>query len=184
MLPICIAPYTLVEESGVAFKKWQRNNRAASKQASQRLRKYFRCRFSICTLYGSILHIAYMGIRLYSKNKAVPSEFSSIIKPGTNAVPFCIGRPVRDIPIGLIIYAGRNQYNHWDEECLKDPVNKWVFNILATKRGIRGAEKIREPAFDLSNKMIQIYSSNVAFILGWDNYDKYLADMKNLLISS
>ena len=184
MFPVCIAPYALVEQSGAAFKKWQKKNRGAYKQASERLRKYFGYRFSINTLYGSILQIAYMGIGLYSKNKAVPSEFSSIIKPGNKVARFCIGRPVRDVPIGLIIYAGRNQYNHWDEECIRNPVNELVFNILATKHGIRGAEKIREPAFDLKNKMIQIYSSNIVFILGWDSYDAYLVDMKNLLISS
>jgi hypothetical protein len=86
------------------------------------------------------------------------------------------------VPIGLIIYAARNQYNHWDEEHLRNRVNEWVFNTLATRHGIKGAEKFKDPAFDLNNKMIQIFSSNVVFILGWHSYDLYLADMENLLI--
>ena len=183
-LPVCIAPYTSEEASETTFEKWQRKNRADSKRASERLRKYFGYQFSINTLNGSILQIAYMGIRLYSKNEAVPPEFSTIIRAGSNVARFCVGRRVREVPIGLIIYAARNQYNHWDEEHLRDPVNEWVFNILSTKHGIKDAEEIKEPAFDLNNKMIQIYSSNVVFVLGWDSYDAYLADMKSLLISS
>jgi hypothetical protein len=184
MFPICNAPYALVEESRVAFKKWQRENRVAWKEASEMLHKYFGYQFSINTLNGSILQIAYMGIKLYSKNEVVPPEFPSIIRPVSNIAHFCVGRRVREVPIGLIIYAARNQYNHWDEEHLRNRVNEWVFNMLATKHGIKDAQGIKEPAFDLSNKMIQIYSSNVVFILGWCSYDAYLVDMKNLLISS
>lgn len=179
--PGFVSAYTSMEDSDVAFKKWQRKNRAAYKRASERQRQYLGYRFSIGTLCGAILQIAHMGISLYSKNKAVPPELSSIIKPGSKAVCFCTGRPVREVPIGLIIYAGRNQYAHFDEEHLKNPVNEWVFNTLATKHGIKSAEKFKDPAFDLSNERILIYSSNVLPILGWDNYDPYLADMKNLL---
>jgi len=179
--PVFIAPHTSGEASETAFKKWQRKNRAAYKRASEKQRKYLGYRISIGTLCGSILQIANMGISLYSKNKALPPEFSSIIKPGTRVARFCIGRRVREVPIGLIIYAARNQYAHWDEKNLKNQVNKWVFNTLATKHGIKGMEKIKDPAFDLNNKMIQIYSANVLSILGWDSYDRYMADMKNLL---
>lgn len=183
-LPVCIAPYTPEEGFGSAFKKRQRQNREANGEASERLYEYLGYRFSIDTLCGSILQIAYRGINLYSKDKVVPSELSSMIKPKSisKVARFCIGRTVRGIPIGLIIYAGRNQYNHWDEESLRDPINEFVFNILAVKHGITRAERIREPAFDLNNEMIQIYSSNIFFILDWSSYDAYLADMKKLLI--
>lgn len=140
--------------------------------------------FSIGTLCGSILQIAHVGIRYYSKNKAVPPDFSSIIEPGSKVACFCIGRRVREVPIGLIIYAARNQYAHWDEERLKNQVNECIFNALATNHGMKGAEKIKDPCFDLSNRTIPIYSANVLSILGWNSYDPYIADMKNLLISS
>lgn len=180
MFPVCIAPYALVEESGPAFKKWQRENKAAWKQASERLHKYLGYQISINTLYGSIFQIAFVGICLYSKNRVVPSELSSIVGPGTKAVRFCIGRPVRGVPIGLIIYAGRNQYNHWEEKSLRE-VNARIFDILATNHGIKDAAGIREPAFALNNERVLIYSSNLAFILGWKSYDPYYTDMKNLL---
>ena len=180
--PGFISPYTSEAPSEAAFKKWQRRNREAYKRAAARLRKYLGYRFSIGTLYGSILQIANMGISLYSRNKAVPPEFLSIIKPGSKVARFCIGRRVREVPIGLIIYAARNQYAHWDEPHLKNEVNEWVFNSLATKHGMDGAEKFKDPNFDLNNKTILIYSSNVFSILVWNGYDNYIEDMKDLLI--
>jgi len=179
--PVFVSLNTSVETSDVAFKKWQRKNRAAYKRAMERQRKYLGYRTSIGTLCGAILQIAYTGIRLFSTNRTVPSELSSIIKPGSKLARFCTGRRVREVPIGLIIYAGRNQYAHWEEEKMKNEVNEWVFNTLAIEHGIKSAEKFKDPAFDLNNKSILIYSSNVLSIIGWDSYDPYLADMKNLL---
>lgn len=172
---------TSKKASEAAFKKWQRKNNAAYKRALERQRRYLGYRISISTLCGAILQIAHTGIRLYSINKVVPSELLSIIKHGSKLACFCTGRRVREVPIGLIIYAGRNQYAHLDEEKMKNQVNEWVFNTLATEHGIKSAEKFKDPAFDLNNKRILIYSSNVLSILGWDSYDLYLADMKNLL---
>jgi hypothetical protein len=119
-----------------------------------------------------------MGITLYSRNKAVPREFSSIIKPASKVARFCIGRRVRDVPIGLIIYAGRNQYCHADEEKLK-PINASIFNLLA--HGIKGAQEVKDPAFDLENKNITIYSDNILSILEWNNFEAYITDMEILL---
>jgi hypothetical protein len=173
---------TSEEASGEAFRKWHKKNRPAIKRALERQRKYFGYQFSIGTLCASILQIAYMGINLFSKNNAIPPEFLSKIKAETKVVKFCIGRRVREVPIGLIIYAGRNQYNHMDDPSLHEP-NEFIFSILATKYGIKGAEKVRDPAFDLENEAISIYSSNIIHILGWDNYKAYISDMKDLLLA-
>jgi hypothetical protein len=98
--PIFVAPHTSEEASEAAFKKWQRENRAAYKRAGEKQRKYLGYRFSIGTICGSILQIAYMGISLYSGNKAVPPELSSIIEPGSKAARFCIGKAVNEVPVG------------------------------------------------------------------------------------
>lgn len=179
--PICVAPYASEEAFDPTYKKRQKKNLATSKRASERLHQYLGYRFSIDTLCSSILQIAYMGINLYSKNKAVPSDFSSVITP--KVVHFCVGRRVRGVPIGLIIYAGRNQYNHWDEGQMRNPINQVVFDTLATNHGIEGIKQKKEPAFDLKNEMIKIYSRNIVFILEWNSYERYLEDMKDLLIS-
>ena len=170
-------------EAEEAFKRWEKKNRSTIKRALEGQRKYFGYQVSIATLCGSILQIAYMGINLFSKNRAVPPEFVSNIKMGTKVAKFCVGRIIRGVPIGLIIYAGRNQYNHMDDDSpLREP-NEFIFNTLATNHGIKGAEKVRDPAFDLKNEAIAIYSSNIIYILGWDNYIAYISDMKDLLIT-
>jgi hypothetical protein len=180
-LPTFISPLNISEEQAdEAFGKWQKKNRPAIKRGLQRQRKYFGYQFSIATLNGSILQIAHMGIALFSENKVVPPDFSSVIRAGSKEARFCIGRRVQEVPVGLIIYAGRNQYNHMGEPTL-NRLNTFIFDTLATRHGIKGAENIKDPAFDLSNRRILIYSSNLLSILGWHNYDPYLTDMKCLL---
>lgn len=180
--PVFIAPYTSDQRAAViAFKDWQGKNKKIIKQAKQKESKYFGYQFSKETLCGSVLQIAHAGINLYSKKQTVPSEFSRHIKAGTRVAKFCIGRRLRGVPIGLIIYAGRNQYNHMDEKTLKEP-NRYIFDLLAVNHGMKGAENIKDPAFDLENSLIYICAANVLFILGWDSYDAYFEDMKKLLI--
>jgi hypothetical protein len=58
-----------------------------------------------------------MAIKLYSSNKSIPGSCATIVEPKyKSAIPFCIGRECYGIPLGLLIYAGRNQYCHWDDE--------------------------------------------------------------------
>jgi hypothetical protein len=93
---------------------------------------------------GSILQLAYFAI----KRHAAPSEKSAgaqhfesemnrllreIPNPRTKQLElppqFCVGRAIGDLPIGIIIYAGRNQYNHFDDDRL-GVVNEVVFDYL------------------------------------------------------
>src|SRR5205823_3842707 len=79
--------------------------------------KYFDLKFSEAMFAGAILQVAYMAIRLYSRNPSIPASCSGLVRPSQNsAIPFCIGKERHSIPTGLIVYAARNQYNHWDDE--------------------------------------------------------------------
>lgn len=42
---------------------------------------------------------------------------------------FCVGRAIGDLPLGVVVYAGRNQYNHFGEKRLS-VLNEVVFNHL------------------------------------------------------
>lgn len=42
---------------------------------------------------------------------------------------FCVGRDIGDLPLGVVVYAGRNQYNHFGERRLSE-LNEAVFNHL------------------------------------------------------
>jgi len=128
---------------------------------------------------GAILEAAYMAIRLYSRNTAIPASCASFVRPGQRTVlPFCIGEERHGVPTGLIIYAGRNQYAHWDEESLK-PVSEAVF------AGLNDAfydHPFADLAFDLGNPTIPIYAREILVTaLGWTTYERYLAEMKRLL---
>lgn len=84
--------------------------------------------FSRAILAGSILQVAYTGLKEYPTNKPLTPLFKKFgINPSQQAVKFCIGRTQFDIPIGLLIYSGRIQYNHWEEGIPGNKVAKKVF---------------------------------------------------------
>lgn len=94
---------------------------------------------------GSILQLAYFGIKQFGvftgkSTGAIhfEAEMNRLLrecsKPRMNKeffLPqaFCVGRDIGDLPLGMIVYAGRNQYNHYDDERLT-VVNEVVFNHL------------------------------------------------------
>jgi hypothetical protein len=140
--------------------------------------RYFDLKFSEAMFAGAILQVAYMAIRLYSRNATIPMSCTSIVPPSKKAaIRFCIGKEVRGVPTGLIVYAARNQYNHWDEE--PHEVTKNVFGALSAAFY---SNMLADLAFDFSNPTINVYSNEVLLVaLGWQSYDTYLAEMNSLL---
>ena len=93
--------------------------------------KYFDVKITEAMFSGLILRTAYMAIRLYSRNKTIPPSCAMLVKPSQkSAIPFCIGKERHGIPGGLIIFAGRNQYNHWDEDW-SHPTTREIFDALS-----------------------------------------------------
>lgn len=93
---------------------------------------------------GSILQIAYFGIKRHGAssgkspkalhfeaemNRLIGRSQKPRIKRFELPVDFCVGREVGHLPIGMLVYAGRNQYNHFDDARL-GVVNEVVFNQL------------------------------------------------------
>lgn len=146
---------------------------------------------------GSILQIAYMALERY----AIPigktenalnfeSEINRLIReyPGARMkgafkLPdkFCVGREIGRLPIGMLVYAGRNQFNHFSEERLS-VVNELVFNHLQNiwptpPNGL---------TFDLY-KTKRILSYSILTALGWNDsengtgYSAYKLDMSEVL---
>lgn len=116
---------------------------------------------------GSILQVAHMGISKFSnydEQCAIPVKNKSC--------KFCIGRLIKGVPIGLIIYAGRNQYNHWDEK--PHELTEDIFDILATSNN---ATNYKDPAFNINLANIDVYSHNILSLLGWVSYNDYKNDM-------
>lgn len=139
--------------------------------------KHFDLKFSEATFAGAILQVAYMGIRLFSRQDSVPSNYTRLVGSTKTAIQFCIGQERHGIPVGLIIYAARHQYNHWDEEAHDVPQN--VFRALSAAFH---DNMLFDLGFELGNPTITVYASHVLLVaLGWTTYDKYLGGMKSML---
>lgn len=142
-------------------------------------KSYFGYSMSEATLCGAVLQIAFMGVFLFSNNKVIPANFSGLIKPeNKKAISFCNGRLVHNIPIGLVIYAGRNQFNHWDDESFDYPTTK-VFEALLLAH-------YDNPLFDLAYELgfpARTIKANHLVLneLKWRNYEQYNMDMKSLI---
>ena len=144
--------------------------------------KYFDLKFSEAMYAGGILQIAFMAIKLYSVNTSIPTSCTSLVKhENTAAIPFCIGRECHGIPTGLLIYAGRNQYSHWDDEEPRK-VTRNVFNALSAAFH---DNMFADLAFALSNPTINVYANEVLLTaLRWKSYDTYLGEMMSMLAPS
>jgi hypothetical protein len=161
----------------VEYEAWAKKNAAALDASMAAQRAYSEQAFAMATLCGSVLQVAAKAIECYSSNQAVPSSLQSIVGDSQSAKPFCIGREVRAVPIGLIIFAGRNQHTHFNEPKL-NKVNVAVFERLAV---LPEVATVKDPALDLDNPLLESYASNITFILGWRSYDTYAADLGSLL---
>lgn len=166
------------EDRKKAFDEWCDENKEAIEKSYKISREYLGVSFSNATLCGSVLQIAYMGITLFSSNNVIPDSCKSFVnkgKKGKDPIRYCIGREVRGLPIGIVIYAARNQYNHWDDPKPRR-ITQAVFDTLASVYG-----SVKDPAFDLSNPELKIYSHNVLGLLGWHSYNAYWMDIHELL---
>jgi hypothetical protein len=160
--------------------EWYRKTLKLYKASVAKQREYFGYTVSKATISGSILQIAFMGIKLLSLNSTIPVGCGDIVGAGGGTVRFCIGRPIRGVPIGLVVYAGRNQYNHMDEGAYF-PVTTKVFDRLYTGQTEEGENYI-DPAFDLSDRDLSYsLSDNVLAVIGWKDHNSYITDMKAML---
>ncbi|MBD2498823.1 hypothetical protein [Nostoc sp. FACHB-280] len=174
----------ILEARKQAYDNWLLENETAIKLSLQAQKEYFAESFAIAALCGSLLQIASMGIQLFSTNEEIaedlPEILSSVIKP--KVARFCIGRRVRNVPIGLIIYAGRNQFNHIDEEKLSG-LNTTIFNLIASYDDEQD-QFFRDLAFDIESRLIINFSTNIVGLIGWKSYESYDSDMRSLLIGT
>ena len=174
--PVLVGTYSSEAERDAALESWMKEKAEDIEKGLAAERTFLSKKYALAALCGSLLHIASMAIRLYSKNEDIPPELSDVVKAANAS--YCIGRRVREVPLGLVIYAGRNQYNHIDDDQLREP-NSTVFEWLATKHGY-GAN-IRDPAFDLNASLVWNYASNITSLIGWRDYKAYENDMRSLL---
>jgi hypothetical protein len=186
-----------------AYENWIATNQAGIQASLKAQRDFSAENFALATLCGSLLQIAAMGIQWFSENEETPENLPeslySLLKPKSKITRFCIGRKVRSVPIGLVIYAGRNQFNHMDDDELREP-NVTIFDLLSknytdsTDQSVQSitlsveqVEDITEhssqdPAFDLENGILINFASNITGLLEWKDYESYYSDMHSLIV--
>jgi hypothetical protein len=142
--------------------------------------KWAALRPSEAMLAGTILQAAYMAIALFSRNSFVPPKYARLVQ-SKSAVRFCVGEELHGVPTGLIVFAARHQFSHWDEPDVHEQTRA-VFDALASAFMDNPWADL---AFDLGNPTIGIYAAEVLFTaLGWDTYEKYLAAMTQIVHSA
>jgi hypothetical protein len=162
-----------------AFERWAKRNEAEISQALEAERKYFAETLAKGSLCGALLQIAYMGIRLHGREGTVPNDLAHLLLKGSKVLHYLGGRRVRQLPIALIILAGRNQYHHMDED-LREPTLS-IFRDLAKNHEYPNGEAYIDPAFDLSQGDPGRMPGNIVYVLGWGTYENYQKDMHTLL---
>lgn len=146
---------------------------------------------------GSILQIAYVAIAKYAaplekspNTLRFESEINRLIRENPDSartkqfslpLQFCVGRDIGHLPLGVVVFAGRNQYNHFYEGRRLSVTNELVFNHLHAMWP--------EPKNGLSFDLVpgKLFSYSVLAALGWVDtsrslgYNAYMRDMSDVL---
>ena len=150
---------------------------ARARKFTDQAGQYLYLKFSEGTLAGAIVQVAVTGIRLFSTNDAIPEDCSEFVPQHAKAIaPYCIGKRVYGLPIGLILYAARNQYAHWEEDPHRVTANVFRQLSIAFRDNLT-----YDLAFDLGNPSIDIYANEILLGgLNWTTYERYREEMEDL----
>lgn len=163
------------------YSQWKKVNEEALRARREAERAFVAESFALSNLCGAVLQMASMGISQFSTKQPVPSAFQGMMEERWSVTKYCIGREIRGVPIGMVILAGRNQYNHFDERPkLKNPAKR-VFELLAYMGKDEQGKPLIDPAFNLHNDRLICFASNITGLLEWRSYEDYREDMMGML---
>ena len=161
------------------YEVWQIKNRESLEAARQAEKKFIAEYSALDALCGAILQIADKTLSLYGKDASIPLEWQDVVKPGKKGTAkYWRGRLVREVPLGLVIHAARNQHAHFDDP-KPHTLTVRVFGFLATAHGYPTSAPDR--MYDLANLSLTSFASNVTGLMKWRTYDQYENDMRPLL---
>ena len=177
-VPIFVTSTPLGTEFDAEFEAWAAKHKAQNDAAAEARRHFLAESFALDTLCGALLQVAEKALECYSTNTSIPSSLTAVVKQGK--AKFCVGRLVRGVPLGLVVYAARNQHTHFNDGSLHEP-SATVFERLTTAHEHAATSPFRDQAFDLNNPGIISYAANVTALLGWRDYHTYCADLRTTL---
>lgn len=136
---------------------------------------------SLNAISGAILQIAFMGIKLYSRNQERPRGFEQLsLSQGQerNLIRFGGGRLIRGVPLGLVVFLGRSQYNHLDEDRL------YRLNEEICER-LKQYDPLTEDFYSIASDEARLtFARNIITLLGWQSYEDYASDMREVMEDS
>lgn len=174
--PIFVSGLPYGPEQDAQYAAWRIENADALEEAKAAQRAFRAETFALDTICGAILQIAEKGLEIYSENTQVLEAWTAKIPP--SLAKFCVGRVVRSTPLGLIVYAARNQHTHFNDPQLRK-ASASVFANLASEHGYSCSAL--DPAFDLNNPSLTSYACNVTALIEWRSFEKYQDDMCRML---
>jgi hypothetical protein len=177
-VPVFVTSTPPGPQFGAEYDAWTRANASDLEALREAERIFLAESFALDTLCGAIFQVAEKVLECYSENELIPCGLEGVVD--ARGAKFCIGRPVRTLPLGLVIYAARNQHTHFNDGKLREP-SATVFERLAISHGYQSEAPFRDPAFDLRNPSLVSYACNVLTLIGWRTYDLYYRDLTAML---
>jgi hypothetical protein len=168
------------ERVRLEHEKWLQENKLVLEERAKRDNEFAAEIFAMATLSGAILQFAYMAIKLFSKNTQSHLRYIELIPNNHEVAKYCIGREIDEIPIGLIVYAGRNQAHHYDEKRY-NKITEHVFHDLANWYSSTFQKSYIDDHYDLSNPRVINFATNILWKLDWQNYELYEKELLTLL---
>lgn len=164
----------------ITFGEWWMKNKNDKTVILNAQQRYSIEAFACSLLGGSILKIAARAIEHYSKHTAIPEEWDKVPQKKFLPSEFFIGRTIHTVPLGLLIYAGWNQYNDPVSREVR-AINQQIFRQLATHSKLFEFESFSNFESEFTSLNFEYFASNVIDVFCWNDYDNYIKDMQQAL---
>jgi len=179
--PVIVGHYRGASDRDERIREWQGKNAARIARWHEIERQYFDNAFSLAAVCGALLQIAYSAISAYCEPVDLPDNLALPLRTGSKPSQFYRGREVNGLPLGLVVFAGRNQAAHVDEGMPANKLVREVFSAIASGGPSLSGGESWDPAFDLRNTRVKHYAHNVVALIGWTSIDAYEQDMRSML---
>ena len=162
------------------YEEYCEANKEAIQHDSERDIVFLTEWFALATLCGAVLQFAHQAIGLYSQNVTIPdiTVCSNVTKDSVRK--FCIGRNVRGVPLGLAIYAGRNQHVHLQESI--SSLNQTILRELVENGSQGGGSRwIIGSEFEYIEGNAESMAPHFIDLFEWNKLEAFERDMVDAL---
>lgn len=162
------------------FERFVSENKESGRRQSEAISKLEGADVSSNAIAGAIIQIGFMAVKIFSNNAEVPEPLKKIhnnLSPGLQKTfqTFAVGRNVwGEVPLGLVLYAGRNQYNHFDEH--ENGYNNLVETVFKRINNY-GRESLAFEISPVQHQEPQNVAKRLLGVLNWRNYDDFERDI-------